>query len=116
MPTALCQFGSAVAPATRAQRYSLCKPVNILFTIPTIIIHYLSPNPVALKISAAPEVPRKHSEGAHQVMESQQQCNVTHIASAHRHPDGQGEQLPALGVPLLLHSSRQQPVLQSDTL
>lgn len=47
------------------------------------------------------------------MMESQQQCNVTHIASAHRHPDGQGEQLPALGVPLLLHSSRQQPVLQA---
>lgn len=49
---------------------------------------------------------------AQQVMESQQQCSVTHIASSHHRPEGQGEQLPALGVPLLLYSSRQMPFIR----
>lgn len=50
----LCQ-APAIAPAACARSYSLCKSVNILFTISPIIIHYLSPNPVVLEISAAPE-------------------------------------------------------------
>lgn len=52
----LCR-APVTARAARAQCYSLCKSVNILFTISPIIIHYLSANLVVLEISAAPEAP-----------------------------------------------------------
>lgn len=52
----LCR-APAIARAACARCHSLCESVNILFTISPIIIHYLSPNPVALETSAAPEAP-----------------------------------------------------------